>query len=271
MSQRLDGRVAVVTGGATGIGQACARAFAAAGASVMVGDIDDEGGARTVAEIVATGGTARFMPADMGQAADCAALVGAAEDAFGGIDILHANAGMELCRSIWDTTEEEWDHVMAVNLGGTFHCARAAMRSMRARGRPGVILITASPHAFMTSREIAAYAASKGGQVALMRAIALEGAPYGIRANALLPGAIDTPMLHREAAFAHDPAVMLRRFAEAHPMNRLGRAADIAQVAVFLASDDAGFVTGTCVAVDGGLMATLSAGPAVSYAGPVES
>lgn len=270
MSLHLDGRVAVVTGAATGIGRACARAFAAAGANVVVGDIDDDGAARTVTEIASAGGNARYVRADMGRAADCAALVAAAEAAFGAIDILHANAGMELCRSIWDTTEAEWDRVMAVNLGGTFYCARAAMRSMRARGRPGVILITASPHAFMTSREIAAYAASKGGQVALMRAIALEGAPFGIRANALLPGAIDTPMLHREAAFAPDPAAMLHRFAGAHPLNRLGRPEDVAGLAVFLASDDAAFITGTCVAVDGGQMATLNSGPTVSYAGAAE-
>jgi NAD(P)-dependent dehydrogenase (short-subunit alcohol dehydrogenase family) len=117
----------------------------------------------------------------------------------------------------------------------------------------------------MTSREIAAYAASKGGMVALMRALALEGAPHGIRVNALLPGAIDTPMLHREAAFSRDPSEQLRRFAEAHPISRLGQPDDVAKVAVFLASDDAAFVTGTCIAVDGGLMAALNSGPSISY------
>jgi NAD(P)-dependent dehydrogenase (short-subunit alcohol dehydrogenase family) len=192
------------------------------------------------------------------------ALVAATLAAWGGIEVMHANAGIELCRSVADTTDEEWQRILGINLSGSFWCARAAMRAMRPAGR-GAITFTASPHAFVTSRDIAAYAATKGGQVALMRATALEGAPFGIRANALLPGATDTPMLKRESEANPDPAALLRGFAEAQPMGRLATPEDLGRAAVFLASDDAGFVTGTCLAVDGGLMATINAGPVMSY------
>jgi len=261
----LAGKTAVVTGAAAGIGRACAVAYAVAGANVVVSDIDAPGGERVCAQIAEQGGVARFIGADVGRGAECVRLVEQAIAHFGRVDVLHANAGMELCKSVWDTTDADWERVLSVNLSGAFYTAREAMRDMRRREAPGVILMTSSPHAFMTSREIAAYAATKGGMVALMRALALEGAPYGIRANALLPGAIDTPMLRREVACSPDPGAQLRRFAAAHPINRLGQPEDIARVAVFLASDDAAFVTGTCVAVDGGLMAALNSGPSISY------
>ena len=128
-------------------------------------------------------------------------------------------------------------------------------------------MLTASPHAFVTSRDMAPYAATKGGMVALMKALALEAAPFGIRVNALLPGAIETPMLHREVAHAADPAAQLARFAEAHPLGRMGQPDDVAEVAAFIASDAARFVTGTCIAVDGGLMAAINTGPPLSYVG----
>jgi NAD(P)-dependent dehydrogenase (short-subunit alcohol dehydrogenase family) len=264
-SRRLVGKTAVVTGAAAGIGRACAIAYAAAGANVIVSDIDCSGGERVSAEIADQGGVARFIGADVGRGADCVRLIEQGIAAFGRVDVLHANAGMELCKSVWDTTDADWERVLSVNLNGAFYTAREAMRDMRRRNEPGVILMTSSPHAFMTAREIAAYAASKGGMVALMRALALEGAPYAIRANALLPGAIDTPMLRREVACAPDPGEQLRRFAAAHPINRLGQPEDVARVAVFLASDDAAFVTGACIAVDGGLMAALNSGPSISY------
>ena len=265
MAGPLDGKAAIVTGAAHGIGRACAAAYAGAGAKVVIADMDRAAGEQATDAICAAGGQARFVHADVGRRADCAELVAATLAAFGGLDILHANAGMELCKSVCDTTDEEWDRVLAVNLSGGFFCARAAMRVMRAQGRGGAILFTASPHAFMTSREIAAYASTKGGQVALMRAIALEGAEHGIRSNALLPGAIETPMLHREAAGAADPAALLAQFAGAQPLNRLGQPDDVAKAAVFLVSGAASFITGTCLAVDGGLMATVNSGPSISY------
>lgn len=266
-SRFLDGRVAVVTGAAHGIGAACARVYAEAGATVVVSDVDAAGGEATAAAICEAGGAAGFVACNVSQASACAALVRQAMGEHGRIDILHANAGIELCRSIWDTTDEEWDQILAINLSGSFWCARDAMRAMRAAGRGGVVTLTASPHAFLTSREIAAYAATKAGQVGLMRAMALEGAPYGIRVNAVLPGATDTPMLHREAESSGDPAALLATFAAAQPMGRLVRPEEVARVAAFLASDAASGVTGSCVAADGGLMAAINAGAGISYTG----
>jgi NAD(P)-dependent dehydrogenase (short-subunit alcohol dehydrogenase family) len=264
MSSRfLEGRVAVVTGAAHGIGAACARVYAEAGAVVVVSDVDAAGGAATAAAIPG----ARFLRCDVSKAADCAALIAQTVAAHGRIDILHANAGIELCRSIWDTSNEEWDRIVAINLSGSFWCARDAMVAMRAAGTRGVVTLTASPHAFVTSREIAAYAATKAGQVGLMRAMALEGAPFGIRVNAVLPGATDTPMLQREAESSGDPAALLAIFAAAQPMGRLVRPEEVARVAAFLASDAASGVTGTCVAADGGLMAAINAGAGISYTG----
>ncbi len=266
-TRSLEGRVAVVTDAAHGIGAACARAHAAAGAAVVVCDIDLAGGAATAAAIRGTGGAANFIACDVSRSADCSALIAQTVADHGRLDILHANAGIELCRSIWDTTDAEWERILAVNLSGSFWCARDAMRVMRDIGRGGVVTFTASPHAFLTSREIAVYAATKGGQVALMRAMALEGAPFGIRVNAVLPGATDTPMLRREAQANTDPDALMRSFAAAQPMGRLVRPDEVAQVAAFLVSDAASGVTGSCVAADGGLMAAINSGPAMSYTG----
>jgi NAD(P)-dependent dehydrogenase (short-subunit alcohol dehydrogenase family) len=263
----LAGKVAVVTGGALGIGRACALAFAKAGAAVVIGDVDAEEGRKTVSIIKKNQGTGLFIEVDVGRSADCLRLINSSVESLGRVDILHANAGIELCKSVWDTTDAEWEKVLAVNLSGAFYCCREAMKDMRRRSAPGTILLTASPHAFATGREIAAYAATKGGMVALTRALALEGAPFGIRVNALLPGAIETPMLLREAALAPDPSDQLRRLAAAHPLNRMGRPEDVARVAVFAASEDADFVTGSCIAVDGGLLAALNTGPSLSYLG----
>lgn len=249
MSSRfLEGRVAVVTGAAHGIGAACARVYAEAGAVVVVSDVDAAGGAATAAAIPG----ARFVACDVSRAADCAALVRQAVAAHGRIDILHANAGIELCRSIWDTTDEEWDRILAINLSGSFWCARDAMKAMRAAGTKGVVTLTASPHAFVTSREIAAYAATKAGQVGLMRAMALEGAPYGIRVNAVLPGATDTPMLQREAESSGDPAALLATFAAAQPMGRLVRPEEVAHAVAMLCMPGAAALNGQSIAVAGG-------------------
>src|SRR5918911_4807745 len=201
---RLEGKVVAIAGGATGIGRASAVAFAAEGARVVVGDIAEEEGEQAAAEVRARGGDAVFVATDVSRSGDCAALVGAAVERCGRLDVMHANAGVELCKSILDTTDDDWGRVLAVNLSGVFYCCREAMRQMR-EGGGGALVLTASPHALATGKDIGAYAASKGGVVALMRALAIEGAEFGVRANALLPGAIDTPMLRREISFATDP------------------------------------------------------------------
>jgi NAD(P)-dependent dehydrogenase (short-subunit alcohol dehydrogenase family) len=264
---KLTGKVAIVTGGAAGIGRACAIAYARQGADVVIADIDDVMAKETLALIGEGSGKAAFLATDVADSGECRRLVSETVRMFGKIDIMHANAGIEHCKSVLDTTDKDWDRIIGINLSGAFYCCREAMREMCARGAGGTILLTASPHAFVTSRDMAPYAATKGGMVALMKALALEAAPFGIRVNALLPGAIETPMLHREVAHAADPAAQLARFAEAHPLGRMGQPDDVAEVAAFIASDAARFVTGTCIAVDGGLMAAINTGPPLSYVG----
>ena len=259
MSERFAERVVLVTGGATGIGAASARAFAREGARVTVVDVNDADGEATAGEI---GG--RFRHVDV---RDEDAVRDAVEEAvrdFGRLDVLLANAGIEWTKRIVDTTLEEWERVIGVNLTGVYLCCRFALMQMVKQGS-GAIVVTASPHALMTVPDAGAYAASKGGVLALTRALALEGAPHGVRANALLPGSTDTPMLRREAEASSDPERMVRLWGSAHPIARLCRPEEVAEAALFLASDAASFVTGSALAVEGGLLASLPSGPPVGY------
>ena len=200
----------------------------------------------------------------MADETDVRAVVDAAVTRYGRLDVMHANAGVEWTKKIADTTLAEWSRVIAVNLTGVYLACRYALVHMLER-RSGAIVITSSPHALVTVPDAGAYAASKGGVSALTRALALEGAAHNVRANALLPGAIDTPMLRREADAAPDPQLQMQRFAAIHPLNRLGLPDEVAEAAVFLASDAASFVTGTALAVDGGLLASHTSGPPITY------
>jgi NAD(P)-dependent dehydrogenase (short-subunit alcohol dehydrogenase family) len=255
---RFADRVVIVTGGATGIGAASARAFAREGARVTVLDVNDKGEA--VAEEI--GG--RFRQVDVSDEPAVRRAVEEVVAELGRVDVMHANAGIEWTRTIADTTLEEWRRVIDVNLTGVYIACRYALLQMLRQGR-GVIVITSSPHALITSPDSGAYAASKGGVSALMRALALEGATKGIRVNAVLPGAIDTAMVRREAQVAADPEEQMRRFGLIHPMARIGQADEVAAGVLFLASDAASFVTGTSLAVDGGLMAAAPGGPPLAY------
>jgi NAD(P)-dependent dehydrogenase (short-subunit alcohol dehydrogenase family) len=256
---RFVGRVVMISGGATGIGAATARAFAAEGASVTILDVNARDGEAVAQEI---GG--RFSRVDVTDEAAVREAVEQAVADHGRLDVMHANAGIEWTKRIVDTTLEEWNRVIAVNLTGVYLCCRYALRQMVAQGH-GALVITASPHGLVTVPDAGAYAASKGGVLALNRALALEGAPHNVRSNALLPGAIDTPMLRREAEMAPDPEEQVRRFALIHPIARLGRSEEVAQAALFLASDAASFVTGTALAVEGGLLAVVPSGPPLAY------
>jgi NAD(P)-dependent dehydrogenase (short-subunit alcohol dehydrogenase family) len=264
MPDRFRGKVAIVTGGAAGIGRASAEAFAREGATVHVLDNYRASGEETTARIEAAGGRAHFHHGDVAEDDDVRALVAAATEGAGRVDVMHANAGIEWTKKVVDTSLEEWARVIAVNLTGVYLACRFALVQMLEQ-RAGSIVITCSPHALSTVPDAGAYAASKGGVLALTRALALEAAPHGIRVNALLPGAIDTPMLRREAKVAGDPEQQLERFAAIHPLNRLGRAEEIAEVALFLASDAASFVTGAAIPVEGGLLAAQPSGPPISY------
>lgn len=265
-SKRFEGRVAIVTGGAAGIGAACALAFAAEGATTYVLDNSPAGGGGLERAVEERGGTIHFRNGDVTDEEAMRSIVFEAMREHGRLDVMHANAGIEWMKGIADTTHEEWSRVIDVNLTGIYLATRYAMIEMVSAHR-GAIVITSSPHAFNTVPDAGAYAASKGGTLALMRALALEGAPHGVRVNALVPGAIDTPMLRREAAGAPDPERQLERFGAIHPLNRLGRAEEVAEAALFLASDAASFVTGAALPVDGGLLAAQPGGPPISYSG----
>jgi NAD(P)-dependent dehydrogenase (short-subunit alcohol dehydrogenase family) len=249
---RVDGKVAIVTGAASGIGEACARLFAKEGAAVVVADVQDAKG-QAVAEVIRqAGGRAVFVHCDVARAADCEKAVAEATARFGGLDILHANAGVELDRILTDTTEAEWDRLLGVNLKGVFLSCRAAIPAMKVRGG-GSIVITASVNGMQAEPRLAAYCASKGGAVMLAKSIAIDYALDRIRANALCPGWVQTAIT--ESFFA-DPA-QRRHWFGVSPAGHAACPEEIAPAAVFLASDDARFVTGAAWVVDGGLSAVL--------------
>jgi meso-butanediol dehydrogenase/(S,S)-butanediol dehydrogenase/diacetyl reductase len=246
--QRLRGRVAVVTGGSRGIGRAIVEQFLAEGGQVVAsarhpGNPPSPGNENLI-----------FVPADVSKAAEVDAVIGQAVDRFGGLDVLVNNAGMQLEKTIEQTTEEEWDRVMAVNLKGVFLCARAALTPMRARGGGSIINI-GSYDGFAADPGLAAYCASKGGVHALSRAIAVDHGNDGIRCNTICPGWIATEMAEAYLASLPDPAAARRALTSIHPVGRIGRPADIAHLATWLASDESAFITGQQFVADGGLTA----------------
>src|ERR1700729_291007 len=193
----FTGQVACVAGGATGIGAASARMFALAGAEVVIADVNMAEAGATVAAIEAEGGTVRAVSCDVGDEAQVNELIAGILEREGRLDVAHANAGLESMQKATEATLAHWERVLNVNLTGVFLVCRTAMRHMYTR-ESGSVIITSSPHAMATVPDAAAYAASKGGVHALMRALALEAAPHGVRVNAIIPGTIDTPMVQRE-------------------------------------------------------------------------
>lgn len=250
---RIEGKVALVTGAASGIGRATSALFAREGAAVVLVDIRDEG--RAIAkEIADQGGKAIFVRADVARAADCASAVRKAEDAFGRLDILFNNAGIIRRASVVDTSEADWDRAMAVNVKSIFLMSKAAIPVMARQGG-GVIVNTGSGWGLVGGRDAASYCASKGAVVNLTRAMALDHAPHRIRVNCVCPGDTDTPMLREEARQLGEDAVAFLRGSAQRPLGRMGRPEEIAQAVLFLASDAASFVTGSIVVVDGGGLA----------------
>ncbi|MFZ5916458.1 MAG: SDR family NAD(P)-dependent oxidoreductase [Chloroflexota bacterium] len=254
---RLAEKAAIVTGAGMGIGRATARLFAAEGAGVVVVDYDPQGGQETAALIRADGGEAIFAQADVSDPDAVQAMVRAAIDRYGRIDVLHNNAGIDLpqATNVVETGIEDWDRTLAVNLKGVFLCCKAVIPEMVAQGG-GVIVNTASVAGLAPMPQEAAYGASKAGLLLLTRQMARDYARRNIRVNSVSPGPMEKPTRHRLAYLQEHPAAFERRqtFAQRMPLGRMCRPEDIARAALFLASDEASMITGADLVVDGGFL-----------------
>lgn len=253
---RLAGRVALVTGAAVGIGRGTAAVLAREGAAVAVVDVQVEEGERTAADLRAQGLRADFYRADVADPDQVHAAVAAVVQAYGGVDVLVNNAAVGVYKTILDTTVEEWDRCLAINLRGVFLMSREVVPYMQRRGR-GSIVNVASVHAYQNVGATSPYAASKGGVVALTRTMAIDFARDGIRVNAVCPGWIDTPLVAGIFAASGRPEAMRREVAERQLLGRLGTPEEVGRAIAFLASEEASYITGASLFVDAGMTALL--------------
>jgi meso-butanediol dehydrogenase / (S,S)-butanediol dehydrogenase / diacetyl reductase len=251
---RLDSKVAVITGAAGGQGQAAARLFAEEGARLVVSDIEEEGAEKTAEEIRDAGGEAISLKTDVSREKDVAEMIRAAVDEFGALDVLFNNAGVGYSAadrltmaSVVDTPEEDWDAILAINLKGVAMGCKHAIPVMVENGG-GAIVNNASINALVALSGADAYTAAKGGIVALTRVLAVDWGPSGVRVNCICPGGVDTPMI---APVIEDEQI-LGFMRESTPLGRLARPEETARVALFLASDEASYMNGAIVPVDGG-------------------
>ncbi|HEV2931652.1 MAG TPA: glucose 1-dehydrogenase [Streptosporangiaceae bacterium] len=254
MTGRLVGKVAVVTGAGSGIGRAAATLFAREGAALAIVDLAGPAAKQAAEQITGDGGTALAIAADVTDPVQVDQAFGQVSGEFGRVDVLYNNAGVNSSGSVIDATEEDWDRCFAVNAKATFLCSRVAARSMVAAGR-GSIVNQGSVAALVGIANFAAYCASKGAVVALTRSMSVDLAPRGVRVNAICPGTVYTPLMEPllRARGQGDLAAGLALTTAKYPIGRLGTPEEIAAVALFLASDDSSFLTGSVITADGGM------------------
>ena len=246
---KLDGRSALITGAGSGIGEAMARLFAAEGARVAVVDVDGSAAARVAGEI-----SGRAIQADVSSAQNARAMIEHAVETFGRIDVLCNNAGIGIAAVCHETTEDDWDRVIAVDLRGVFLGCKYAIPHMLAQGG-GVICNTSSAAGQVGVLNRAAYCAAKAGVLGLTKSIAIDYAERGIRCNALVPATVDSPWIGKIVAQQADPEAQRRLMAARQPIGRMGTPEEIARAALYLCSEDSTFVTGTGLVIDGGFTA----------------
>ena len=246
---RMDGKGVVVTGVATGLGREIARHLAAEGARVIGCDVNDTGGEDTMA------GIGRYVHVNVSSEAEVGGLVDAAVAELGKLDAFVNNAAIEIDVELLDTTEEQLDRILAVNLKGVFFGCKHAVRAMRATGGGSIVNI-ASILALVADANLPAYCAAKGGVLALSRAVAVGYGADGIRCNAVCPGDVDTPMLQAVFEAADDPAALRAKISSEYPLGRISQPSEIARSVAFLASDDSSFMSGQPLVLDGGLLAS---------------
>jgi NAD(P)-dependent dehydrogenase (short-subunit alcohol dehydrogenase family) len=252
---RFDGKSGIVTGGGSGMGREVVHLVTEQGGRVLIVDRDEEGAAAVAAEVGGNPGAVGYFVADVTREAEVEAAVARCVSELGGLDFIHNNAGVQLEQPLHETTEQEWDWVNDVNLKGVFFGCKHAVIAMLAAGNGGSIVNTASICAHTADPFIPAYSATKTGVLGITRAVAVGYVKDGIRANTVSPGDMETPMIEKYFNANEDPAAARAEMEAAYPGKRIAQPKEVAQAAVFLLSDDASFVNGEDITVDGGLLA----------------